>query len=334
MDLNDSAAVAVADVTDVATARRAAVELAGHLHFPEVETGKVALVVTEAATNIIKHGGGGEIVLLPLHERQIAGIALLALDRGRGMDFASCLRDGYSTAGSPGTGLGAIRRVSSRLEVHSGPALGTALLAEIWPGPPPDADGSGLLVSAICVPQPGERVCGDAWWTERDLDRTTIVVADGLGHGPDARAAATAAIDAFRAHRTLQPAALIERMHEALRPTRGAAVAVLRVAPDKGVVTFAGLGNVAAAVIDGATVRRMASHNGTLGREMRRVREFTYPWTKQSVLILHSDGLGTRWDLDAYPGLASRHPSLIGGVLYRDFSRRRDDVTVVVAKPA
>ena len=49
---------------------------------------------------------------------------------------------------------------------------------------------------------------------------------------------------------------------------------------------------------------------------------------------MHSDGLTTHWTLERLPGLAARHPSLIAGVLYRDFKRGRDDVTVVVARGA
>lgn len=67
---------------------------------------------------------------------------------------------------------------------------------------------------------------------------------------------------------------------------------------------------------------------------MRRRQAFTYPWSPDAVVVLHSDGLRTRWRLDAYPGLARRHPSLIAGVLYRDFARRRDDVTVLVVAAA
>jgi hypothetical protein len=47
---------------------------------------------------------------------------------------------------------------------------------------------------------------------------------------------------------------------------------------------------------------------------------------------MYTDGLGSHWDINAYPGLKNRHPSLLAGILYRDFGRRRDDVTVVVAR--
>ena len=76
----------------------------------------------------------------------------------------------------------------------------------------------------------------------------------------------------------------------------------------------------------------MASHNGTVGHHMPRIQEFTYPWNADSVVILHSDGLTSRWDLDRYPGIWTKHPSLISAMLHRDFWRRRDDVTVLVAK--
>jgi len=57
-----------------------------------------------------------------------------------------------------------------------------------------------------------------------------------------------------------------------------------------------------------------------------------FPWPAGALLIMHSDGLGTHWDLATYPGLAARHPGLIAAVLYRDYDRGRDDVSVVVIR--
>ena len=78
----------------------------------------------------------------------------------------------------------------------------------------------------------------------------------------------------------------------------------------------------------------MVSHNGTVGHVTRKVQEFVYPWLPGALVIMHSDGLGTQWSLERYPGLALRDPALIAGVLYRDFQRGRDDVTVLVAREA
>ena len=125
---------------------------------------------------------------------------------------------------------------------------------------------------------------------------------------------------------------MIEAAHTALRHTRGAAVAVAEVDISHQMVRFAGVGNIAGVILSSRGSRNMVSHNGTVGHRVRKIQEFTYPWPEGALLVIHSDGLATRWSFDRYPGLTSRHPSLIAGVLYRDYSRRRDDVTVVVAR--
>jgi hypothetical protein len=124
---------------------------------------------------------------------------------------------------------------------------------------------------------------------------------------------------------------MVEFAHGALRSTRGAALAVadLDLARE---VRYAGIGNIAGLVSTSHDTRHMVSHPGIVGHEVRKIQEFVYPWSQDSLLVMHSDGLATHWNLDQYPGLASRRPSLIAGVLYRDFTRGRDDVAVVVAR--
>src|SRR5262249_55932828 len=122
--------------------------------------------------------------------------------------------------------------------------------------------------------------------------------------------------------------------HAALRATRGAALAISEIDQIKQQVRFCGVGNVAGIVLMATGNRGLASHNGVVGHEIRKIQEFTYPWTDEALLVLHSDGLASRWSLDAYPGLVGRHVSVIAGVLYRDFSRGRDDVTVMVVREA
>jgi hypothetical protein len=92
------------------------------------------------------------------------------------------------------------------------------------------------------------------------------------------------------------------------------------------------VGNIAAHLITRHDRRQLVSHNGIVGSNVRKVQEFDAPWTEDTLLVLHSDGLQSRWHLDDYPGLAMCHPALIAGVLYRDHARGRDDVTVVVVR--
>jgi hypothetical protein len=159
-----------------------------------------------------------------------------------------------------------------------------------------------------------------------------VMVVDGLGHGPGAADAARAAVRAFEAGPSREPATHLAAMHEALRSTRGAAAAVARIDRGRRSVAFAAVGNVAGAIVAGGATRRLVSMSGTLGHQVHRINEFTCPWHDDAVLLMHSDGLATRWGLDRYPGLAERHPALVAGVLFRDFQRGRDDATVVAAR--
>src|SRR5690606_24646577 len=125
---------------------------------------------------------------------------------------------------------------------------------------------------------------------------------------------------------------VIDAAHAALRSTRGAAMAIAELRHAERVVRFAGVGNIAASIHDHHQTWNMVSYNGTVGHELRKVQEFTYAWPENGLLVMHSDGLTSRWSLAAYPGLAARHPSMTAAVLYRDFRRGRDDVTVLVAR--
>jgi anti-sigma regulatory factor (Ser/Thr protein kinase) len=325
--------IQIDDRSQVGEARRAAVQMAQSLAFDATQEGKIALAVTEAATNIVKHAGDGKIVLAPLLRGASVGMELLALDRGPGIaNLGASLRDGYSTAGTMGGGLGALSRLSSSFDVYSQPGLGTALRMEIWATqltPPPDQE---IEVGAVCLPKKGEDVAGDGWRLESSGDYRTILVVDGLGHGPNAAVAARAATDAFAARPTATPAELMQICHGALAATRGAAGAAARVAMTKRRGTYAGIGNISCRVESADERRQLVSHGGTLGHVMRRVQEFEFAFPAGALLILHSDGLVTRWTSADYPGLASKHAGLIAGVLYRDHDRGRDDVTVVVLK--
>ena len=324
--------IPIDDRTQVGEARRAAARMAETLAFDATQAGKVALAVTEAATNIIKHAGSGKMVLAPLLRGSSGGLEILALDRGPGIaNIGASLRDGHSTVGSMGTGLGSLSRLSSSFDLYSQPGHGTAVRLELWSGPsiPPEEE---LELGAVCLPKAGESVAGDGWLFERSGDYRTILVVDGLGHGPNAARAARAATDAFAAHASAAPAALMEICHGALATTRGAAGAVARITAAKSAGSFAGIGNIACRVESTRERRQLVSHSGTLGHVMRRVQEFEFAFPAGALLILHSDGLKSHWTSADYPGLMSKHAGLIAGVLYRDHDRGQDDVTVVVLK--
>jgi len=329
--VQEGIALSVVESSQVGEARRAMAALASKLSFDPTACGRAALIVTESATNLYKHGREGRLVLQPHCRGGVAHIDVLALDKGPGIaDLNRCFRDGFSTAGTPGTGLGAIQRQASLIDIYSRVPGGTALLARLWPdSAPPDGR---FKVGSVCIPQTGEEVCGDSWTIAEKGRNALVVVADGLGHGLFATEASRAAVRVLHENVGLAPAALLETMHHALRGTRGAAVAVAEVDRDNEILRYAGVGNIAGVVLSGGVSRSLVSHNGTVGHEARKFQEYTCPFPCGAVLVMHSDGLSSRWSLENYPGLLARDPSLIAGVLYRDAQRGRDDATVVVLR--
>jgi anti-sigma regulatory factor (Ser/Thr protein kinase) len=323
--------VQVADESGAGEVRRHATALARRLAFDENDVGRAGIVATELATNLVKHGQGGEVLLRVLEGPGGRGLGLLALDRGPGFaSAAQVLRDGFSSTGTPGTGLGAIRRLSTVFDAYSVPGGGAAILSTIWPGAVETA--GDLVAGGINVPYPGETVSGDAWTVHLTRGRAAVILADGLGHGSAAAEAAALAVSIFRQHVHEAPAHTIERVHDALRPTRGAAVGIAELDRAQGVLRFAGIGNIAGTILNDGASRSVVSHHGTAGHDAKKIQEFCYAWPRGAMLVMHSDGLVSHWTLDRYPGLANHDPTLVAGVLYRDFQRSRDDTSVIVLR--
>jgi hypothetical protein len=264
-------------------------------------------------------------VVGPAAGRERPGVQVLALDRGRGIaNVPASIRDGYSTTGTAGTGLGAIWRVASTFDLYTEPDRGTVVAATIYP------DGEDpLSIGGLSVAMAGEHECGDGWsvWTAGEL--TSIFICDGLGHGAQAAAAADVARATFDRHAERSASEVVSCVHHALHSTRGGAIAVAELDHRHDTLHFCGIGNISAAIVRPAgRAQHLISLAGIAGHIARRVQSFTYDWPRGSVLVMHSDGISTQWSVAN--GLVSRRPDVIAGVLFRDYRRRRDDATVVV----
>lgn len=330
----------VADMTHVAEARRLATQMGSALGFSIEAASDLGIIVTELAKNLVTHAGGGQLLFRALSGRDgEVGLETLSVDSGPGMaNVSECLRDGFSTRGTPGNGLGAVRRLSRTFDIYSKPQQGAVILSQVWAsrslasrtGAVETVSRTKIVVGAVNVPVKGEKECGDSWAVRESPGTTSMLVIDGLGHGPLAAQAATAGVKAFEGAGERTAREHISMVNDALRPTRGAAGAVSLIDHAAGTLTYCGVGNISAAVIADDTERHLVSHNGTLGHDTKTLREFAYPWTSSSLLVMTSDGLTSRWSLAPYAGIRLRHPSVIAGVLFRDFCRGRDDSTVVV----
>ena len=309
------------DSSKVGEARRAAQTLANFEFNAEV-AGKVAIAATELANNLLLHAGGGELLLQTLGDEDSAIVELLAVDRGPGMaDVARCMTDGYSTSGTPGTGLGAVRRLAHDFDIYSVPGEGTVVLARF-------GAAQQRRFGAISVALDGEIDCGDAWSLMPGAGSFALVMADGLGHGTFAAEAARACVSAFAIAPWDAPKIILERANRAMSRTRGGAAACACFSGQS--LSYAGVGNISGHLVGPVKSQGLLSHNGTLGMHQRPAHQLEYPVAPGSLLVMHSDGLSARWDLRQRPQLLRAHPAVIAAVLYRDHGRERDDATVVV----
>jgi anti-sigma regulatory factor (Ser/Thr protein kinase) len=326
--------MSVTERSAVSEARRQAENVALRLGFNRTEIGSIAIIVTELGQNLAKYSHAGELLVQTLTSQRNAGIEIIALDRGPGMgNPAACVQDGFSTGGTPGTGLGAIQRLSTVFDIFSVPKLGTVVLSRFWAKrSQTDGDEMGWKIGGLNIPKPGLAISGDAYAWKRTNRGLTVLLADGLGHGPLAAEASRAAVDAFRTNAQKAAGDIVATVHNGLRRTRGAAVAVAQIDTLTESVHFAGIGNISGVVMGSGRNQNLVSLSGTVGAEVHKIQEFIYEWRENSALILNSDGISTKWRLDPFVGVLRRHPSIISGVVYRDGWRGTDDSSIVVVR--
>lgn len=317
----------VSDPGMVLVGQEQARRLARRLGLAEPVAEAAATVAAELAGNAQRHAVGGQLLLLP--DARDAGLDVVVTDRGPGRaDLDRWFTDGWSTIGSLGSGLGAVRRAATSVDGVSEPGTGTVLAARVG------AASSTPQVAAVGLPCPGEPVNGDSWAWTAVPGGLLAVLADGLGHGPVAASASATAVADLPALAGSSPRQVVEAVHARLRRSRGAAVTAVRlaVAPDGPArVTACGVGNVAVAVVavDG-TARRLPLSHGTAGVAVRRPLQVEAPLPAGSRVVLHTDGLTGRWELARRRALLAASPRVLAAALLRDFERGSDDTGVLV----
>ncbi|MFF7355839.1 SpoIIE family protein phosphatase [Streptomyces filipinensis] len=340
--------VPVGDSTRVRDARTAAREACAHAGLGPRRTAAAELVATELATNLLKHAGAGRMVVNlvgPPSGGPGLSVQLFSLDHGPGIaDVPTALRDGYTTAGvSLGAGLGSCVRSADVFHLYSAPGRGTVATARIDPeraGPRtrPRTPAAQAPAGGICVSLAEAEQCGDAWAWARSGTLLTLLLADGLGHGPKAAHASAAAVAELRHAAHLPPAEMMRRLHTALRPTRGAAVVVAQLDTERAELAFAGIGNAGARLRTAEGWTSLVSHPGIVGAYFpAHVPVRRMPWRQGSLLVVHSDGLPSRWTPPNDPQLLARDPAVLAAAVLRDAGSLarpvRDDTTVAVLAP-
>lgn len=313
-------------------------KLAEENGFNEAKRGKIDIIVSELTSNLIKHTThGGEILVKLTGKEKITGIEIISLDNGPGMsDLQRMMEDGTSTVGSKGEGLGAIKRLSDEFDVYTLYGNGTVILSRVYiqdknkrTRQPPDSFQTG----AVMVPKSGEQHCGDGWYMLPFKEKWAILTLDGLGHGVHAYDAVQEGIQYFTQYLSDDPSTVLKQIHEQIRRTRGAVGALIILHPKENTLTFCGIGNIAGKIFSMEGSKSLLSYNGTLGHNVpNTINNHVLPWNDSSLLVIHSDGLKSKWDLNKYPHLKRHDASVIAAVLYKDHTRKTDDVLVIVGK--
>ena len=327
--------------------RRAVHDYAERLGFNDTELAEIDIVVQEIGTNAATYAITDCWLHYSAPVGRAIGLELFYWDTGPGIyNIDRAVRDGVSTSGSLGAGLGAIKRLMHQFDLYSTvrtteklslAALrrtthGTALLARKWiAGAKPEALSMNHL-GVWSRPHPGEQINGDAYFIQTAGAQTLFAVVDGLGHGRGAKEAADTALDCLSDWTGEPLEEIFEAVHAALRATRGAVMGVCVIDRASEEMRYAGVGNIAARVFNAPERVTPIAANGTLGARMGRVRVWTQKWSEDATLVMASDGLSEAWDIKSYPGLLECHPQIVAGVLMRDYGRASDDATVLVVK--
>lgn len=324
--------IALPNRTYQAAARSQIKQLAAGAGLNAKRFSELEIVVAEITSNLVKHATHGGEMLLKLITDDGQGIEIISIDNGPGMDSINAMmEDGVSTSGTLGHGFGTIKRLSDEFDAYSQSGWGTVMLVRIY-SKKPALKKQTLSSGTIMVAKKGEDSCGDNYLLLKRQQKDHIVICDGLGHGEAASEAATACLEAFLEVTELEPSAQLREIHRAVRRTRGAVMYIMQFNPEERQINYCGVGNISAKIISaGGKSKGCHSYNGIVGHSIPgTMHSYQIEWERNDLLIMHSDGLNNRWDIQKYPGILKHNRLLLAAALYKDNCRGTDDALVTV----
>jgi anti-sigma regulatory factor (Ser/Thr protein kinase) len=303
--------------------------------FSEQKVGEIDIIVAEMVSNLVKHAGGGQVLVKLVEEKGAQGIELISIDHGPGMtDITRMVADGVSTKNTLGQGLGAMKRLSEKFQVYSLKDWGTIILCRVFEKNLQDFTKPAKEETRyIVLPKPGEEACGDGVACKSTATHIKLFLGDGLGHGPEAAIAIKVGIKAFENDRTNDPVDIIKQINEAARKTRGLVgmVAVFDIRQKQW--NLCGVGNTMARVSSNEKSHTYMSYNGIIGLNVpNTLKVQEVPYAAGQYVVLCSDGFKSKWDTIKYPVIHKYDPSILAAALLKDYARQTDDMSVAVCK--
>jgi anti-sigma regulatory factor (Ser/Thr protein kinase) len=321
--------LSVVDQAAISMGRSDARRLAETLGFTLEDRERVANIASELCNNQLAHAREGTLLLRTIERSGVPGIELVAADRGEGIVKPAEALAGNSTKASLGAGLGAVRGFADEVDFDVRLGEGTCVWARKFRESVPRAREVGILGR----PHPLERVGGDHACFVRGA-HLTLAVADGIGHGPEAAHAAQEAIRAVTEGRGDDPESLLKRAHTLSAQTRGAVMAIARVDEHVNEVSVASAGNTSTAIVGPKGIERFGGSSFALGSRVPhpRIRLSHATLTRWDAVVLHTDGISSRFNPNLDPDLLRQHPLLIAHRILLDFGVENDDGLVLVAR--
>lgn len=328
------ATIKIRHQSSVGEARRMARTVAESLGFGPQATEEIVLAMVELATNLIKHAQGGTLTLTPLDEGRRIGLELEALDKGPGIvDIERALTDGFSTAGSLGTGLGSVNRLMDEFDITSSRAAGTRIVCRKWlRHHPVSMQRCPLTFGVATRPRPGCDVNGDEFIIKHWGESALAGVIDGLGHGQFAHRAAQTARQYVESHYDLPLAQVIRGVGRACRATRGVVMALALFEWGQDRLSFVSVGNIEVKVFPSTSPFHFVIRRGIVGLNAPEAVVTQHPWPSENVMVLHSDGLSTHWRWRDFPDLMEKPASAAAQTLLHALAKDQDDATVMVIR--
>lgn len=325
---------AVADRSYLAILKKEVHALAIKVGFKDSPLAEIDLIVAEVTSNLLKHARGGELLVKAVEMHKTPGIEIIGIDNGPGMaEIQAMLKDGISTKGTLGHGLGSIQRFSDTFQLYSQPNWGSILLARKFLKPLPAKAVEKVETRYINVPKPNETVSGDGIFSYLTPEYYKTIALDGLGHGPDAQAATQKAIFEFKNCPLTDAVDIIRHLHPLIKRTRGAVGSVGVFSLNEKKWNICGVGNISTRVYNGMLLKNYMPYNGIIG--------LTTPGSMKANIVEHhpgqlllmaSDGMRTRWEINKYPGILKYDLSILAAALYKDHGRKTDDMSIVINK--
>lgn len=291
------------------------------------------IIVAELTSNLFKYGENGEILFGVFQNLDAPYIELICIDSGPGIhNPAKMVADGVSTGNTMGHGLGSIKRLSDTFDIYSLVGWGTIVLSRIYVNGKPGKK-SQVTVRPLVISKPGETTSGDGIVYKLTKDGIKLMLCDGLGHGPEANKAINEAAINFRVFPDKSPTATLRFLHNSIKKTRGMVANVVNYDFKSKFWTSAGIGNIAARWLGPGTSKNHMSYNGIVGHNIPgTMNDQQYSSDDYNQLILCSDGIKTRWDMNKYPLIQKCDPAVLCAALYKDHARRTDDMSVIIIK--